>query len=61
MPREMVDGPEPSAAEQASAPTANRRETVDFTAYLTRKQTTRHRELLDFRLYLQQHQPQRSS
>jgi hypothetical protein len=54
MPREMVDGPEPSAAEQASAPAASHRETVDFATYLTRKQTTRHRELLDFRLYLHQ-------
>ena len=54
MPREMVDGPEPRAAEQASAPAASHRETVDFTAYLTRKQTTRRRELLDFRLYLRQ-------
>ena len=61
MPRETVDGPEPGAAEQASAPAARHRKTVDFATYLTRKQTTRHRELLDFGLYLQQRQPQRSS
>jgi len=46
MPRETVEGAEPSAAAHLEA--------VDFRAYLTRKRTTMHRELLDFRLYLQQ-------
>ena len=46
---------------RATAPAAARRETVDFTAYLTRHHVTRHRELLDFRLYLQQRRPQRPS
>lgn len=54
MPRKTVEGLEPGPAEQAAAPAASHREPVDFTAYLTRKHTTRHRELLDFRLYLQQ-------
>jgi hypothetical protein len=54
MPRETGEGPETRATAQASAPAASHREAVDFTTYLTRKQTTRHRELLDFRLYLRQ-------
>jgi hypothetical protein len=61
MPRDTDGGPKLRATARAATPAATRRETVDFTAYLTRHHATRHRELLDFRLYLQQRHPQRPS